>query len=294
MDIGELNEFISFNLRELAWRNNYPLVEEPAIRSFVYGLRVAGLEVDNSVNPMIISYDSDYKGKREVLVATISREEVLAGWRGNFKGSPRAIYNSVYETIDRLHETIRQRHPPYGYFPSDLGNELSKDRQDKGHATRKAFDDSLLTYFRRYQEGMFVELGKDSQVDPEEPQILNWLFNRKIIDLDQINFALRFCSTKEGNPFRGSNIEAVIDYCQGQYDYTSELIGRGESVPIVLTESGAEDYIWGVYLIDLAVRKNYPFVDSVNNFEPSEEYFNVLEFVVDRGWKVLKTLEVRR
>ena len=99
MDIGELNEFISFNLRELAWRNNYPLVEEPAIRSFVYGLRVAGLEVDNSVNPMIISYDSDYKGKREVLVATISREEVLAGWRGNFKGSPRAIYNSVYGVV---------------------------------------------------------------------------------------------------------------------------------------------------------------------------------------------------
>lgn len=289
MDIRDINEFISYNLHELAWHKNYPVIPEVGIWCWINGMKEAGFIIDYKKEPIRVGDTLELPGERWELSAAISTEEILRGWNNYPRASPKALYNAMYIVIDRMHETIEEKFPKWK-VPRELSNAIGYARNDKAHKSLKLMEKHFLEYFENYQEGFLSFLGSyNSQL--HNPRILNDLLNRDIINLDRINKALAetlfedaICTNVEDTISVLKESEAiedrgyVVDKNGGVFGY------RGVS------ESGVYDFIWGSFLLELAKAKGY----SLRKYS-REDYgrFGMLEVACDLGWFVLEDAKMR-
>lgn len=288
MDKEDLEEFISYNLYELAWRKDYPLVPEVGIWCWINAMQETGFNLDFKRDPIRVGDVLELPGRRWELSTTVSREEILKGWSNNPRASPKALYHSMYLAIDRMQEQVREKFPKWK-VPLELSNALSYDRVNKADKALKLMENHFLEYFQRYHEGVFSYLGSyNTQL--HEPRILNNLIRKDIINLDRINNAVA-CSQFEGRLL--TNIEDTIAFLR-----ESETIEDGGYVTDEqgcsfgyrgISQSDVEDYVWGNFLLELAKVKGY----SVKEYG-EEDYgrFGMLEIACDLGWNLLKRIYV--
>ncbi len=245
MDKNSLKEFIADELHELSWRNRYPINYGIGLWAFLNGIKEAGFNITYS-EPYAISHPNQRK------ILHVSSEEILNGWRGDIKASPSALYDSIYEIIDRLNE----------------GKVDLSERHRLGASARKKMEKYLLESFSRYQEGLLTETGNGAL---HEPVILDKLFASGILDLDRINQAISIATFGD---FRFTNTPSTVSFLRdGKIldEYTFPSVSR------------VYDYIWGAYLLELIKLKKYP-VREVNSFGLNSE----LEIACEHGWNILK------
>lgn len=274
MDRNDLNEFISYNLHELAWEKDYPLNENLAIWSFLNGMREAEFGINLKSNNLKVFYTFNHNGKYYELTTRISQKEILEGWKRHPKSSPQSLYDSIYLTIDRLQNQIKNKYPKWK-VPNNLSDALFKDRADKGHSARKAMEKYFLEYFEKYQEGVLASLNGDEQ--SYEPKILDKLIDSKIINLDRINEALRISQFKEYGPVGLVNTSSTIKFL---------LDNEPLEEPFTISNSRVLDYIWGSYLLELAKLKGY----TLKKCSLEETDYGMLEIACEEGWSILENL----
>jgi len=288
MDLEYINEFIAENLHELAWHKDYPVVPEVGTWCWINGMKEAGFIIDDRGDPIRVGDTLEPPGERWELSATISREEILRGWNQNPRASPKELYNSMYLVIDRMHKRIEGKFPKWK-VPLGLSDAIFRERTGKAHQARKLMEKNFLEYFEKYQEGVLSFLGSyNSRL--HNPKILNELLNRDIINLDRINEAL--AKTQFKDVFL-TNTEDTIAVLMESETIEDGGYATGDNGGVFgyrgVSRLGAEDFIWGSFLLELAKAKGYP----VREYEP-EGRFGMLEIACDQGWNILESATLLR
>lgn len=275
MDKQELNEFISYNLHELAWKKNYPLNEEMSIWCFLEGLRKTGFLVNLHSDNFNIFNIFKFNRRNYELSTQISRKEISEGWGRYPKSSPQSLYDSICLVIDRLQDNLKNKYSSWK-VPTDLANALFDDRQTKYKKARVMMEKHFLEFFEKYHEGVLASLNGNEQ--SYEPKILDKLIDSKIINLDRINEALRISQFGEtGSRTHFSSACSTVKFLR----YGEEL-----DEDFLITQSNVEDYVWGSYLLELSKLKGYP----MKKYDFSKNSYGMLEIACDKGWNILETL----
>ena len=289
MNIDDLTEFISWNLHELAWRKDFSIVPSVGVWCWINGMQEAGFKIDSSKDPINIVDTLEMPGKRWELSTTIAREEILTSWKQNPKASPKALYNAMYLVIDKMHKSIEEKYPKY-QVPRELSNAMCLDRANKAHKARELMEKHLLEYFEQYHEGVLANIGyPNPQLHPA--RILKSLIKRDLINFDRINNALAYTQ------FEGCLLTNITDTIgvlkEGEpIEDGGEIVGEGnlDYGYRGVSKSGAEDYFWGTYLLELAKVKGY----KVKEYGSEESNrFGVLEVACNLGWNILEHQRVK-
>ena len=276
MDRQHLDDFISYELRELAWRFKLPINESVAQWCFLDSLKKAGFRVNLHRDPYQVFDVFEHAGEIHSLSAEISGEEILNGWPQQKRATPSALYDSAYIVIDRMQERFRLGKKSYSPFPYDLADPLFDDRGEKGRKVRDFLDASLLDLFEKYQEGLLVPF-KNLRAPVHGPIILDQLMVSDVINLKRINEAIRKWEHRESEGFLGSNYATIAFLKDGEPLDDNHVVSR----------SNVDDYVWGNYLLELVKLKGYPIKD----YKGEEE--TMLEVACDRGWNILDTFSRR-
>lgn len=275
MDREDLNEFIGYNLHELAWRKDYPLNKGIAGWGIINGLKKTGFNVVSVKDKYRIFRVFNYGKKNYSLAIDISNKELLAGWNQNPEASPRALYNSIYNIIDKFDDQVKSHFPKWK-VPRDLSEYLFNQRRFLAVRARKAMEESFLEYFNKYQEGVLAPLN-GKEINKLKPKILDELIDSEIIDLERINQAItdfQFKGSGFGNSY--STVAFLKD-------------GKPLDEDFVIGESRVLDYVWGGFLLKLAKLKGY----GIKEYELDETFYGMLEIACERGWGILKELRIK-
>jgi hypothetical protein len=277
MDKEDIEEFITENLHELAWRNDYALNERTGTWCFLNAMREAGFMVDMKREPYRLFDTFHHNGIIWEMDASLSIQDIAVGWKQAPRSSPQSFYNSMYKVIDTMQEQVKRSFPEVpglrGFYrvPNDISNAMCKERSAKAHKALKFMEKHFLEYFQRYQEDFLTGLEEISQ-DISPPKILNELFRQDIIDLEKINEALVKWREAE------SGLSAT--------DRTIAFLKHGMPLqdPEIISESDIWGYIWGNYLLKLANIKGYKF----REYNISDTEYGILEKACDIGWQILE------
>lgn len=286
MDKEDLNDFISHNLHELTWKHDYPINPNVLTWCFLEGMIGAGFKIDTKKDFFRI-FDI-FESSEEIyeLNTKISQKDILLGWGTPsdeiIKASPRNAYFAMYHVIDLMQETIKEKFCERK-IPKELSDDLFIYRPNKAHEVLKIFEENLLEYFEKNHEGILTPLGLEF-TEITKPKILENLISKDIINFDRINQAIAYTR------FEGcvlSNIEDTISFLghnkvieDGGYVEINSSLGNGYKG---ITENGVYNYVWGVYLLELAKMKNY----SIRKYDLEDTEYGILEFSCDVGWNIL-------
>lgn len=278
MDKQDIEEFIAYELHELTWHHNYPINEGVAVWSVINGLKDNGFKV-SSHSPFKVFYVFEHDKKVYELSTEVSTEEISLGWKHSPKNSPPTLYDSICLIIDKLQENIKKQYPKWS-VPRELYIALWEDRRNKYPKIRKSMEKYFLDFFRKYHEGILTPLNtKDQKI--ENPKILENLIKSEVIDLERINDALKNWifddgyDEETGYRFRLSNVVNTVAFLK-----------EGKPLPtfFAVSQMNVKDYIWGVYLLELAKLKNYPVKYQIRG--------NPIEYFCEHGWNTLTELIV--
>jgi hypothetical protein len=290
MDKQDLNEFIGENLREVAWRKNYPIDEGIAGWIILNTLKGIGFTVAPEGDNYEIFRVFNYGKKNYSLSTSVSREELLVGWHQNPRASPKALYNSVYMVIDKFDKQVKDHFPKWK-VPRALSNYLCEQRQTLGFKARDILDEALLEYFNEYQETVLAPLNGQGN-DDLKPRILDELIASDLINLERINSAI--ANTRFEDRIL-SNLSETIDFLRNGVPIENEGFTAADSFWGYrgISENGVYDYVWGSFILKLAEVKGYSIRWSASYDKGSEDDLDLLETVCDSGWNALEGLIIR-
>jgi len=280
IDKKDLELFIAFELHELAWRYKYPISENIALWSVINALQDNGFKANFKKDPLEVFYVFSQEDEQYELSASISRLEILKGWKLSPKASLTSLYNSCYLIIDRLQENIKGVYPEYKHISNAFHDTLEKERSKKGTDLRKSMEGVVLSYFEKYFEQVFQPSSIDYDA-PFESGILNDLIESDMINLDRINEAITSSKVKMDNSEFGmlTNAYFSIRFLKDRIPPPSNH---------VISESNIFDYVWGIFLLKLAKLKGYKVKQY--NEDDFEENGGMLEIAYDSGWDILEPL----
>ncbi|MCX6748636.1 MAG: hypothetical protein NT076_03445 [Candidatus Pacearchaeota archaeon] len=263
MNLEELNEFVADNLHELSWKKEYPLHPAVGTWAFINGMQEAGFRVAFLPEKRFrIGCVEDYGGNIYNMLTEVSQAEILRGWQHSVALSPRALYDSICETIDRMHEAT--------FWPGkqlwerklsvDLSNELCRHRTLKSHEAREKMEAHLLAYFRKHHEHVLVGTG-GKIADLREPKILPQLISSGKFSLDDMadckemeRFVDVYRTDDEAEALHGGRVAPGV-YALVNRNWKDLAKGNPTFFP---SQGTFEDYLWGLYLKELAKSKKYP------------------------------------
>ena len=261
----ELYDFITENLRELAWYKDLPLHPKIMVQGFLYAMRKTGYEMKRKRQSVGTTITIQYPHRSKTLEASLTKDELLSCWNHYPRGAPKTLYNAVYELCDRLRK---------GMNPDESDRFF---KRGDPITFRDHFDDYLEEQFALYHENMYI--GIDGKI-PElrHPELFYEVFsgfplgiyeNSKFIDKQG------HTAEVEGKilPFRA--IPSVMDVFTGDW---VPNIDEG----YYPTESTMLDYFWGLYLAKFSKIKGYPLA------YPDDAIYSFFEY----GWDSIQNSQL--
>ena len=133
----------------------------------------------------------------------------------------------------------------------------------------------LLDNFKKYNERILTPLNSQEN-QFYSPLISERLLKEKVIDLGRVNEVYRINNFYEQNHDgpRFTNAESTIAFL---------MEGRVLDEHTFPTNSRVEDYIWGVYLLELSKMKGYP----IHNYGKEVYEGEMIEAACELGWNIL-------
>jgi len=177
-----------------------------------------------------------------------------------------------------MHSQVKSEFPDRR-VSRELSDFLSRDRWKKAVTARKSMDKCLLEYFEKCHEGVLSRIGV-SNAQLHEDVILPALIKNGKIDFDRIQRAV--CDFECDGGRRGfTSAYSTIGFLRdGIEPYENHAIG----------ESNVKDYLWAIFLLDLARMKKYPMKEYELGGQQGED---MVEIAYNVGWNLLEDVRVR-
>lgn len=227
----ELYDMVSNELHETAWHKNYPLHPNVALWCFLEGFRDRSAIVETGKDAVRLTIPFVFGDTVHSFQTERSIESVLRGWKKFPRGSPKALYDSIYDVHDEF-----LRGQPYD------NRESCNFRRGESTATRKAMENHLLTFFERYQEHVLMPTSGEIPV-LHEPQIFQRVLDAYPLDLLRSAEAMELGSS--GGVRRTPCAETLLEI---DWEFDDEY--HPSSAVMV-------DFFFGHYLEKLAREKGY-------------------------------------
>ena len=167
----ELYDIVSNELHEIAWHKNYPLHPNVAVWCFLEGFRDRGAVVEMGKDAVRLTIPLVFGDTVHSFQTERNIESVLRGWKRFPRGSPKALYDSIYDVHDEF-----LKGQPYD------NRESYNFRRGNSTETRRSMERHLLTFFERYHEHVLMPISGEILV-LREPQIFQHVLDAYPLDL---------------------------------------------------------------------------------------------------------------
>src|SRR3989344_880215 len=274
MDKEDLNDLISESLEEMTRKFKLPLIKSFAISIYLDSMRRAGFKIDLHSEPYNFFHNFSFHDKVYDFSAKMSEEEIVDGWQFSRRATTGALYDSMHEVIDRMINPVRKK----GLLDRkelEFDNALHQYRTSMADLSLTNLHLLLLDNFKKYNERILTPLNSQEN-QFYSPLITERLLKEKVIDLGRVNEVYRINNFYEQNHDgpRFTNAESTIAFL---------MEGRVLDEHTFPTNSRVEDYIWGVYLLELSKMKGYP----IHNYGKEDYEGEMIEAACELGWNIL-------
>lgn len=158
--VEEYYEMVTEGLHELAWCNNYPINPNIGVHCFLEAFKRQGIGVQIGKDRATFTTLRESAGKVRYLECTMTFEEIVAGWPHAVKATPRAFYDSICETFDRMTGLKLNYRDRDKRFNREEINQLDNFRNSESKEVRKKMEYEFLGYFGKYQEHMLLPVSR--------------------------------------------------------------------------------------------------------------------------------------
>lgn len=225
-----LSDLVSHGLHEMAWRRHYRINPGIAIDCFIRAFKEHGFFVNEGQQNKFIFHDR-ILGTLFSLQSELSRDEILTGWKNHPKGSPQALYDSIYLAFDKMDQDMTQQEREYW--------EGGGKRFARAVNIRKTMEQNLVDYFSKYQDVILLN------ADGTAPKIKEPTLFRAVLEHYPID-VYKAAATTHNDVTCTPCAETLLDL---NWEFDEDY---HPSVAVM------EDYFWAHYLHELASQKKYP------------------------------------